>query len=252
MNAVIIEDEEDAIVLLQTLVTECLPQLTILGHASDVETAIRLIDESKPDLIFLDINLKNGNGFQVIDGISYGNAQVIFTTAYDAYALKAFNYNAIDYLLKPYSPQQLIHAVQKAEKMAKSLKEEDINFLDKMKSLVAQMNNISKGKIPFHTQEGIHIYHIDDIIRLEVDRSYCRLYLTKDRKMIVSKTLKNIEEILPEESFKRVHKSHLININFLSSYIKDEGGYLQMKNGDNVPLSRRKKEGFLSYLEKLR
>ena len=243
MKAVIIENEEDAISLLATLIDEYLPHIKIVGTGGTVKEGIAIIKDQKPDLIFLDISLDDGDGFEILDHLESNYFNVIFTTAYDEYAIKAFKYNAVDYLLKPFSIEDLINAVNKVSEI-----EEKELLVKRVKHLIKHLQGISSGKIPFHTSDGISIYHIKHIVRIEADRSYCFLHTDEGKKIMLSRPMKEISEILPENIFFKVHKSHIINLNFVSQYIKEDGGRVMMNNGDHVPVSRRRKEDFLDIL----
>jgi two-component system LytT family response regulator len=243
MRAIIIENEEDARELLTTLIAEYIPEVSIVGQSSTVKGGVELIDTEEPELVFLDIDLDDGTGFDLLDQIDEPEFAVIFVTAYDDYALKAFKYNAIDYLLKPYTVSDLTKSIEKA---GASLNTGIV--YKKLRTLVNQIQGRPKGKIPIYTIDGITIYHIDEIVRFEGDRAYCKLFLDGKREILVSKPLRELEAVLPLNVFFRVHKSHLININFVKKYSKEEGGFITMNNGDQVPISRRKKDDFIAFL----
>ena len=243
MRAVVVENEKDASELLKTLIAEHYPDVIITGEAATISEALSIIEEEEPDIVFLDIDLDDGTAFDLLDRIDQPDFAVIFTTAYDEYALKAFKYNAIDYLLKPFSVSDLGKSIEKASA--------SINtgiIYKRLQTLVNQIQGRSKGNIPIYTVDGINIYHVDDIMRFEGDRAYCKLILNGEKDVLVSKPLKEIESILPMNIFFRSHKSHLININYVSKYSRDEGGFITMKNGDQIPLSRRKKDEFVEFL----
>ena len=241
IKTVIIENESDAVELLETLIKDYLPDLKVIGTSGNVTEANELIHQVEPNLIFLDIDLDDRNGFELLDKLTYKNFSLIFTTAYDAYALKAFKYNAIDYLLKPFSIQQLRNAVGKATSSQGDIEE-------KIKILMAQLKGGSDAKIPIYTLDGIHMYSVKEIVRFEGDRAYCKLILDSGNEVLISKPLIELEEILPKETFFRVHKSHMVNKLFVSKYLKEDGGCIIMKNDNRVPLSRRRKDDFIEFL----
>lgn len=242
MRTIIIEDEEDAQSLLQKIINEYCSEVDIIGHAKDVKSAISLIQESKPDFILLDIQITGGTGFEVLDSFTDINFDIIFTTAYEEYALKAFDYEAIHYLLKPYSPKTVIEAINRIKK-----KKSDIKLI---RQLINQFSGTKKlsNRLAIHSNEGIEFVEIDRIIRLEADRSYCSIYIEEGQKLTVSKPLRTLSEELAPYQFFRSHESHLINLKKLKKYINEDGGYLLMMDDSVVPLARRRKAEILKIL----
>jgi two-component system LytT family response regulator len=243
MRALIIENEEDAQSLLLTLIKEYVPEVKVAGIAATVKEGILAIEELEPDILFLDIDLDDGTGFDLLDQLEEVDFALIFTTAFNEYAIKAFKYNAVDYLLKPFSIDELAQSIERAKISLSS----ELAY-SRIKALVNQVHGLPQGKIPIYTLDGINVYQVNEIIRLEADRSYCNMILESGKEIIVSKPLKVVESILPLHAFFRPHKSHIININYVSKYIKEQGGYILMSNGDEIPISRRKKDEFISLL----
>ncbi len=241
LTAVIIEDELDAQVLLANLLKEFCSEVHLLGFASDIESGTELIKSVKPDLVFLDINLGNECGFRLLDQFLLKPFKVIITTAYEKYALEAFKYQAVDYLLKPYSPFQVRQAIERVCKL-----EEGTKAYTKLKSLISRSKPMSKISLP--STDGIHIFNVNEIIRAEADRAYCILYFDINAKIIISKSLKEIENLLPNNFF-RTHTSHLINMDKLVKYAKEDGGYALMSDGAKIPIARRRRVEFLDLIQ---
>ena len=243
MRAIIIENELDATELLETLIREYINETEVVASASTVAEGIKLIEGLEPDVVFLDIDLDDGNGFELLDGLEEIDFAIIFTTAFNDYAIKAFKYNAVDYLLKPFSVEELQSSVEKAKVALSS----EVTY-HRIKALVNQVHGLNDGKVPIYTMDGISIYKISEIVRLEADRAYCKMKLDTGKEVIVSKPLKDVETILPINTFFRPHKSYIININFVKKYVKDHGGYILLSNGDEIPISRRRKDDFIKLL----
>lgn len=189
----------------------------------------------------MDIQIIGGTGFDILDNFEEINFDIIFTTAYEEYALKAFDYEAIQYLLKPYSPKNVIDAVNRLKK-----KKSDLKLIRK----ILQSSNKEKlsNRLTIHSNEGIEFIDIDRIIRLEADRSYCSIYMEEGQKLTVSKPLRILEEELTLYTFFRSHESHLINLKKLKKYVNEDGGYLLMTDDSVVPLARRRKAEILKLL----
>lgn len=246
LKTIIVEDEHASQLLLKTIIENYCPQLHLAGVASNIEEAKWLIKSHSPDLIFLDIELKEQTGFDLLDAINFNTIKIIFTTAYDQYAVKAFKYRAIDYVLKPYSPKDIIMAVNKAKE-----KQYDDGLFERLKTLMAEnLTSHHNSKLEVSTLEGIQILDIDEIIRVEASGSYSKIQMDSGKSILVSKLIKEIETQLPLQQFCRVHKSHLINLNFVKSYVREDGGYILLSNTDRIPVARRRKDDFLSQLSR--
>lgn len=245
INAIIIEDEIHSITSLRSDILKYCTDITIIGEAQNVKSAVKLIDELSPNLIFLDINLGDGTGFDVLEKVSYREFKVIFITAYDQYALKAFQISAVDFLLKPIASADLINAVNKFNSFYNSL-----NFVNQLKILQAGMTSLQAHdkKIVLREQESIHFVKTSDIIRCESEGPYTHFYLTSGKKLIISKNLKEYDDMLSDFGFVRVHHSHLVNFEKVVRLDKSDGGTLIMENNDQVPISQRKKEQIMEML----
>lgn len=243
MRTVIIDDESKGRLTIQNLIRRYAPQLEIIGEADCVEKGVELIDREKPDLVFLDIEMPDGTGFDLLTNVEYNSFNLILCTAYDQYAVKAFRFSAIDYLLKPIDPDIFKAAVNKV------LSENREEANTKIETLNA--NKRGFNRLALSAAEGITIVDVKDIIRCESSVNYTRFYIVGGGKVLVSKTLKEYDEILSCHGFIRIHKSHLVNLNHIRKYIKGEGGWVTMSDESKVEVSRRKKDQLLEILSNL-
>lgn len=250
IRAVIVDDEQNARENLSFLVEEYCPQIQIIGMAESVSEATDLILKQKPDLVFLDIEIGEGSGFDVLDTIKDSRVEVIFITAFNHYAIKAFKFSAIDYLLKPVDIEELKDATQRAAERLKS--NQFSNRLDYLLNNISDpvKDNKKLRRIGLPVHGGIKFYPLEEVIRLQSQSNYTTFYLTQNREFLISKTLKEYDELLSEQGFVRVHQSHLVNIDHVVQYQKGDGGYLILTDGSNVPLSKNYKDNFLVFLNK--
>ena len=245
LTAILIDDLPRALQVLEKDIETYCPDIKILGTADGVVSGAKLLQQHQPDIVFLDIQLKDGTGFDLLDIISAPKFKVIFTTASDAFAVKAFRFAAIDYLLKPIDPDELKDAVEKAKEKIASY-EEQLQLVQES----IQQNSIAK-RIALHTLERIHIVEVSDIIRCESSGNYTIFYFESGEKLLVTKTLKEFDRLLTEFGFFRVHQSHLVNINYITAFVKTEGGFLLMKDDSRVAVSTRKRGSLLELLDSL-
>jgi two-component system LytT family response regulator len=243
-TCILIDDYPLAISSLRAEIEDHCPELSIVGTADGVVSGLKLLKEEQVDLVFLDIDLKDGNGFDILDLIGEKQIAVIFTTGSKEHAIKAFQYAAVDYLLKPVDPELLKLAVAKAQKQINQ--NAQISILKE-----ASTDSKKLTRLAVHTQEKIQIIDIDNIIRIEADSNYCFIHQLDQPKILVSKTLKEYEKILDSNAFIRVHQSHLIQIGRIKAFIKTDGGYVLMQDGTKVPVSVRKKAHLLEILKKM-
>lgn len=241
IKAVVIDDMALARKSLIKDIKENFREIEVIGEAGSVINATKLIKKTDPDLIFLDIHLTDGDGFDILEICHPVRGQVIFTTASDKHAVKAFQFSALDYLLKPIDPELLVKAVKKSLQSIHKSKIEVQAFRD---------NYQSPRKLVLHTAEVLKIVELSQIVRLESMGNYTYFFFEDGEKLLITKTLKEYDDILRENGFLRVHQSHLINMDQLKSYVKTEGGYLLMKDGSRVPVSVRKKSSVLEAIEK--
>jgi len=231
IRAIIVDDIEYAVKSLLADVADYLSdRIKIVGTANGVLEAAKLVKSEKPELIFLDIHMTDGDGFDLLDIIDTNGVKVIFTTASEDHAIQAFGVNAIDYLLKPIDSDRLIQAVDKFENSIKTAELQSTHDI-----------------ISLSTSEEIRRVEVKDIIRMESMGNYTQFYLNDESKVLVTKTLKEYDSLL-DDRFIRVHQSHLVNTDFIKSYIKTEGGYLLLLDGSHVPVSVRKKPFVIQFL----
>lgn len=245
-KALIIDDENRTRDLIAKMINSFGLNIEAIPAAESVESGIKAIEEHHPDIVFLDIKLPDGTGFDLLKAIPNKNFEVIFITAHEEFAIKAIKFSALDYILKPVDPEELKAAVLRAIDTLGSKKEES-----QFEALQLNIQPNQKRRLVLKTQESVHIVELDHIIRCEADRNYTSFYLTEGKKILVSKTLKDYETLLSSHNFLRVQQSHLINLDFVSRYDKGNGGSVVMKDGSEVPLSPAKRDIFFKILENL-
>ena len=249
LNAILVDDEEFARSSLFFLLQENCENVNIAGIAKSVAEARILLSQQSIDLIFLDIAMPGENGFELIGQAKESNAHVIFTTAYDQYALKAIKANALDYLLKPIDIDELKEAVEKADQYI-SLKKNGINRNESLQNLAQQLQDKKEiRKISLPNGQGYSLTSVSDIVHIAADSNYSVFYLYNGEKITVSKVLKEYEEILPEHQFIRVHKSSIINLDYVLDYNSRNGLEVTLKNGDRIAVSRRRASDFLDKIK---
>lgn len=246
LTAVIVDDMPQAIDNLRLDLQRYCPEVRVIGDADGVVNGAKLLKEIQPDILFLDIQLQDGSGFDLLEILSDIKFKLIFTTASDAFAIKAFRFAALDYLLKPIDPDQLMESVKKAKNQLEEQQKQSIDIL---------MENVRSRKLPekiaLHTLEKVQIVAVEDIVRCESSGNYTIFYFSNDQKLLVTKTLKEFDKLLESHQFLRVHQSHLINLQHIDAFIKTEGGYILMKDGSQVPVSTRKRAMVLKKIENL-
>ncbi len=245
IKAIIVDDIPQAIDLLKNDLQNYCPEVEVIAEAPSVVSGTKLIKQLQPDVVFLDIELQDGTGFDILEILGDISFKIIFTTASDEHAIKAFRFSAIDYLLKPINPEELQEAVQKCKDSQPDSRENVDLLLDTVKE------KTSPRKLALHTLDKIQVTEIRDIIRCESSGNYTTFFFTDKQKLLVTKTLKEYEKLLVEFNFIRVHQSHLINADHIKEYIKTEGGYLVMRDGSHVSVSIRKKPMVMKLLDRL-
>lgn len=245
MNAIIIDDEESGREALALLVKRFCKDVTVVATADSPEGGIAAIREHSPDIVFLDVEMPGGTGFTVLEAFPRLAFHVIFVTAYQHYALKAIKFAALDYLLKPVDVQDLINAVAKAVE----LKATDA----KPTTVSAQQQATAKhtDSIAVPVEDGLVFINPADILRCESDSNYTTCFLNSGQKMLVSRTLKEFEELLAPLDFARIHNSHLINLRGVVRYVRGKGGYVVMRDGSEVEVSPRKRDTFLEHFSRV-
>ena len=245
LTSFVVDDIPEALELLCNDIETNHPEIQIIGTASSVVEASKQLKKVNPDILFLDIMLGDGTGFDILEIVNNLNSKVIFVTASDEYAIKAFKFAAIDYILKPYSLKELSDAIEKAKHQIQP-RDAQLNVL---KQIVEKPTSKPK-KISLNTSEKIIVVDIRNIIRCKSDSNYTTFYLNDQSKILVSKTLKYYSDLLKEVDFLRVHQSHLVNKHYIKEFIKSDGGYLILNDSSNIPVSARKKADILASLQK--
>lgn len=246
LTAIIVEDMPDALQLLKSDLKSNHPEIKVVDTAQSVVEAAKSLRNTQPDILFLDIMLGDGTGFDILEIFPDLKSKIIFVTASDEFAIRAFKFAAIDYVLKPYSSEELAQAITRAKEQIQPNKER-LNILKDTLSAPEQ----KPDKISLHTLDKIIIVNLDDIIRCESDSNNTIFYLQDGQKIFVTKTLKYFADMLKSYQFLRVHQSHLVNLQCISAFIKTDGGYLMLKNGENIPVSVRKKNEVMEILDRL-
>lgn len=248
IRTIVIDDENKARETIVDMLGRYCKEVEVIGEAADVQSGYDAIRKHSPDLVLLDIKMPDGTGFDLLRKFLNVDFHVIFITAYEEYAIRAFKFSALDYLLKPIDPDELVDAVQKAEV---KINGEDLTL--KIKTLFENVDHLSnrEKKIVLKTSSNVHVVNLYDIIRCQSDKNYTHFYTVDGDKIVVSKTLKEYDELLRSYGFFRVHQSHLINLTFVKRFEKSDGGYLVMKDSSNVPVSFRKKDDLMKLFKSL-
>ena len=246
LTAILIDDMPVALEMLSNDLGRNHPSIEIIGTAKSVVEGAKLLQKRQPDILFLDIMLGDGTGFDLLEIVPNLQSKIIFVTASDEFALRAFKFAAIDYILKPYSDEELADAVKKAKQNIQPGKEQ----LHILKNAVTESNH-NLTKISLHTLDKITVVNLSEIIRCESDNNYTTFFFEDGQKILVSKTLKYYADLLKEYQFLRVHRSHLVHMKFIKSFIKTDGGYLMLKNNKSIPVSVRKRAEVIIALDKI-
>ena len=243
-TAIIIDDElKGRIALKQKLLDHC-PDIKLIGEADSGKQGIDLIESIHPDIVFLDIEMQGMDGFEMLKNISNKKFHIIFTTAYDHYAIKAIKFAAFDYLLKPVDIEELKEAIERINK--NKLQAHTIKKLEVLEQHLFANSALNKIAIP--TIDGLLFFNMSDIVYLEAHSNYTEIHFTNSQKLTASRTLKEFEEMLPADKFFRPHHSYIINLQYIKRYIRGDGGQIELQNGTVVSVSRKKKEEFLKVI----
>jgi two-component system LytT family response regulator len=244
IKAVLVDDEPSSLQNLEQKISEFCPELKIIAAAGQPGEAIFLIRHHHPDVIFLDIEMPHMNGFRMLNELGDYKAEIVFTTAYNHYAIEAIRMSAFDYLMKPVSIQDLRETVGRLTRQLAAATQERLNVL--RESLNRNINQESKIAVP--TWEGLEFILIKNVVRIESSSNYSRIFFINGESLLVTRQLKEFEEMLTPYRFCRVHNVHLINLNYVKKYIRGEGGSVVLENGDEIDVSRRKKDDFLKLI----
>lgn len=245
-KVLIIDDENRTRELIAKMIDSFGYDVETIPEGENVQSAIAAIEKHQPDIVFIDIQMPDGTGFDVIRSIEDKQFEVIFITAHEEFAIKAIKFSALDYLLKPVDTSELRSALEKALSTI-----EDRTEHTQFEALHKNIQPNEKRRLVLKTQESVHVVELEQIIRCEADRNYTSFFLKDSKKILVSKTLKEYETLLSGHNFLRVQQSHLININYVDRYDKKNGGAVVMKDGSEVPLSPAKRDAFFTRLENL-
>lgn len=240
-TAIIIDDESNSIDLLEYEINQIDKELKVIGKCNDARNAAKMITENNPDIVFLDIEMPWFSGFEVLDQLDEITFKIIFVTAYDQYAIKAFRYFAFDYLLKPVDRKSLQETLNRINNDVEKVDQADLKSI---LSFIQKKDNFGE-KIALPSQDGYEFFNTDEIIRCQADSNYTQVFMINGKMIMVSKTLKLLEERLSESNFLRIHQSHLINLKHIVSYCKTDGGEVKMGDGMEIPISRQKRKLFL-------
>lgn len=247
IKALIIDDELQCRSFLIKMLQQYFPEIELVGQAATAEEGLKGIKKYKPNIVFLDIQMKGETGFDLLSHLSEINFALIFTTAFDKYAIKAFRFNAIDYLLKPIVVDELIDAVNKAVKGGRSVRSASKTQVEQLYHDIKNPQKIH-DKLAIPTGEGFIIVPVNEIVYCHADSNYTRFHLIDKKCILSSYSLKQYDEILTTQSFFRAHRSYLINLSHVKMYKRGEGGEIIMSNGHEIELSRTHKDEFLHLL----
>jgi two-component system, LytTR family, response regulator len=249
LKTVIIDDEPDAVNFISSIIGEYCPSLEVVGKAHNVGEGVPQIIEKKPDLVFLDVEMPNGTGFDLLGHFPVKDFDVVFITAFNHYAIKAIKFSAIDYILKPININEFIEAVNRVIlKRSEKSSQSNENF----KILMENLKSALPTRLAIPTADGMEYLNPKEIIRIEADRSYSWFFITGNRKILVSKHLKEFQDLLSDRYFFRSHNSHLINLKYVRKYIRREGGFIEMLDGEQIPISRNRKDLFLIHMSRFK
>jgi len=247
LRTIIIDDEPPCVEALYLDLDRYCPEIEVVEQCIGSKQGLKAIKQHNPDLVFLDIEMPWMNGFELIEMIDDVNFDIVFTTAYDQFAVRAFKISAVDYLLKPIDKEDLIHSVQKIlKKQSKGFDEEHLKLL-----LQNVNNNNNDARIAFSTKEGLTFINVKDILYCEADGNYTTIFVKNRKSLLLSKPIKEVQNLLQDMNFCRIHNSYLINLAEINRYVRGDGGYVIMSDDKNLSVSRTRKEDLLSKIQSL-
>jgi two-component system, LytTR family, response regulator len=244
IKAILIDDELSSLQNLQQKLVEFCPDIAVAAVTQKPEDAILLIQQHRPDVVFLDIEMPRMNGFRMLEKLNDYDFEIIFTTAYNHYAVDAIRISAFDYLTKPIAIKDLQDAV---ERLGRNIKGQTRERIDVLRTSLAEVKS-QQDKIAISTSEGIEFIEIQTILRIESSSNYSKIFLLNGKNMLVTRLLKDFEDMLAPYRFYRIHNSHLINLSYINKYLRGDGGQVVMQNGEIIDVSRRKREDFLKMI----
>jgi two-component system LytT family response regulator len=247
LTTLIIDDEPDAVNFIRSIIREYCPQLEVIGTAGSASEGVRIILERQPGLVFLDVEMPHGSGFDLLARFPEKSFDVVFITAFNHYAIKAIKFSAVDYILKPININEFIESVNKVvHKRTAGPFTGNENF----EALLENLRTAHPTRLVIPTSDGREYLNPKDIIRIEADRSYSWFFINDKRKILVSKHLKEFQDLLNDRNFFRPHNSHLINLDFVKKFVRHDGGYIEMTDGSQIPISRNRKDLFLAHMSR--
>jgi two-component system LytT family response regulator len=246
LRTILIDDEVHVRKMISDLIGEHFPAIEVIAEADGVQTGIEAIRNFHPDLVLLDIKMQDGDGFDLLNSLETIDFKIIFITAYSEFAVKAFRFSAVDYLLKPVSKEDIETAFARAENQIMK----DLNL--QLSVLSDHLSPTLSKKLILRTSDKIYLTQVTDIIRCESDMNYSTFYLTNNKKILVSSSIKVYDEMLKDAGFFRIHKSHLVNLAFVESYVKGDGGFVILSDSTKLPVSVRKKNKLLELFKEMK
>jgi two-component system LytT family response regulator len=249
LRTIVVDDEHNAVDFIISIIGEYCDDLEVVGKAHNMIEGIERIVKEKPDLVLLDVEMPNGTGFDLLSNFPEKDFDVVFITAFNHYAIKAIRFSAVDYILKPINISEFVEAINR---VVKKRSEIFVKNDEKFRVLMENLKTPAPSRLAIPTFEGMEYLNPREIIRIEADRSYSWFYLTGDRKILVSKNLKEFQDLLSDRYFFRSHNSFLINLKYVKKYVKKDGGYIEMTDGSQVPVSRNRKDIFLVHMSRFR
>lgn len=247
LTTIIIEDEAASRETLRNYLTKYCPQVEILDECKDINEGQASIEKYQPDFIFLDVEMPFGNAFDLLERIDNINFKIVFVTAYSNYAVKALNYSASYYILKPIDIEDLEAAVEKIQEELKETATSDLHLQTKV--LLENLKSNTNKKVVLPTLEGFEVVDMEDIIRMEANDNFTNFYLKDKSKQVICRTLKFYEDVLKDSGFMRIHRSHIVNLNYIKNYKKGKGGQVELIDGSVVDVSSSRKEELLNFFK---
>lgn len=242
IQVAIVDDDAKSIESLQRLFANYCPDFEIIGTANDIEAGAREILLKQPDIVFLDVEMPGGSGFDLLKILNQRDFEVIFITAHNKYAINAIKHSALDFLLKPFEVKEFLETIQK-------IKSNGFKDSNRYEVLLENINNNTPKKLVVSSSKGYEYIPVENIVRIESERSYARIFLAGGRVIMVSKCLNDYQSMLDDKTFFRIHNSHLVNLNHVVMYVRNDGGYVEMTDKAKIPISRSKKDIFINIMQ---